>query len=417
MYKIVRNILLIVIWISLFITSKGSSYVVIGDKFSDISLERRVYDSLKEHNLASRIINIDSLRYKDKVVVGITFFYGLFYTQDREKIHQDLITYSTSLSKVVFCSFPYVTELDLSGVYRDSNRIEDSYKEPTFTASIYRKDFESLFREDQSLSLLLDKTGRVWYSDALLKLDLSSLKKESYIEENSNRKVDTSRKNLWVILRNLWLTYRKVRTGGTYKNTIWRGNPHLKEISITFDDGPRPVYMPIILDILNRYSVKATFFLVGKRVKLYPYFAKDIIENGHTIGNHTMHHLNLTTLSYDKKYKEILEAQDIIYSTTGERCRYFRPPGGDYDKDIEEILKKHSIYLVLWTKKLGDYLIPQSKGKLLLERVKRELIPGAIIIFHIGSRSTIDILPQFIDYARREGYKIVPLEKLIEDAR
>lgn len=417
MSKIIKSFILIIFCMSLFITSKGFTYVVIGDRFSDIPLERRVYDSLKEYNLTNRIINIDSLRYRDKIIVGITFYYGLFYAQDKEKIYQDLITYSSSLTKVVFNSFPYVSELDLSGIYRDSIKVEDNYKEPTFTASIDRKDFESLHKEYQSFDLFLDKIGRVYYSDALFNLDLSSLKKESYIEENSNRKVNVSKRGLLAKLRSLWMVYRRIRTGGVYKNTIWRGNPHLKEISITFDDGPRPVYTPVILDILDKYSVKATFFLIGKRMQIYPYFARDIIENGHVIGNHTMHHLNLIDLPYDKKYKEILEAQDTIYAITGERCKYFRPPGGDYDQEVEEILKKQSIYLILWTKKLGDYLISESEEKLLLEKVKKEVVPGAIIVFHVGVKSTVDILPQFIEYVRKEGYKIVPLDKLIEDAK
>jgi len=417
MHKVIKRVILVMFCLFLFITHKGFSYVVIGDTFSEIPLEKRIYKSLVEHNLNDRVINIDSLRYRDKIVVGISFYYGLFYTQDKEKIYQDLIAYSSSLTKVIFYSFPYISELDLSGVYRDSIKVEDNYKEPTFTASIDRRDLESLYKEDQSFELFLDRTGRVYYSNALLKSDIFNLQKDSYIEENSNRNINDTKENLLTKLRSLWIAYRRIRSGGIYKNAIWRGNPHLKEISITFDDGPKPVYTPIVLDILNRYSVKATFFLVGKRIQIYPYFAKDIIKNGHTIGNHTMHHLNLTKLSYDRKYKEILDTQDVIYSVTGEKCKYFRPPGGDYDRDVEEILEKQSIRLVLWTKKLGDYLIPENKEDLLLRRVEKEVMPGAIIVFHIGVKSTIDILPQFIDYVRKEGYKIVPLEKLIEDAK
>lgn len=417
MSKVVKNTILIILCFLFFVTSRGFSYVVIGDNFTEMPLERKIYNFLREHNLSERVLSIDTLNYRGNIVAGITFFYGLFYTQDKEKVFQDLITYSSALTKLIFCSFPYVIEIDLSGIYRDSNKVKNSYKEPTFTASIYRKEFENLYREDQPFDVFLDKIGRVYYSDALLKLDLSSLKKESYIEENNNRTVDTSKKGLTTWFKNLWITYRRVRTEGIYKNTIWRGNPHLKEISITFDDGPRAVYTPIILDILDKNSVKATFFLIGKRIQIYPYFARDIIKNGHTIGNHTMHHLNLTLLPHDKKCKEILETQEIIYAITGERCKYFRPPGGDYDREVEEILKENSIHLVLWTKKLGDYLMPEDKENLLLEKVKKEVLPGAIIVFHIGVKSTVDILPQFIDYVRKEGYKIVPLEKLIEDAR
>ena len=395
----------------------GLSYVVIGDNFSDITLERHLFDVFKGYNLSERIANIESLRYKDRVIVGITFFYGIYYTNDKEKVYQDLMDYSKRLTKVTFHTFPYISELDLSGIYKDKNKLEDNYKEPTFTASIYRKDFENLYRENEVFDLFLNKIGRVYYSDALLLNDLSNLKKESYVRENSNRKVGASSKGLLNKFRDIWLSYRRTRVGGIYKNTISRGNPHLKEISITFDDGPRPVYTPIILNILDSYSVKATFFLIGKRAQLYHYFVRDLVESGHAIGNHTMHHLNLIELPYEKKVSEILEAQDVLYGITGEKCRYFRPPGGDYDKDVEEILKKNSMYLVLWTKKLGDYLVPEKDSKILLEKVKKDVVPGSIIVFHVGVKSTVEILPEFLDYVKKEGYKIVPLDKLIEDAR
>ncbi|MBC7320395.1 polysaccharide deacetylase family protein [bacterium] len=397
--------------------SNAFSYLVIGDNSSIIPLEKRIYEVLKEHNLSERILNIEALSFKDKVIVGISFFYGLLYVKDQSYIYQDLMDYTERLTKVVFHSFPNVSELDLSGIFKYNHNTEKQYEEPTFTTSITRKDFERLYSEDIPFDLFLDRTGRVYYSDALLLDDISSLKSESYIEENSNREKAPQKKGLFAKLREFWAILRRVNKGGIYKNAVWRGNPHLKEIAITFDDGPRPVYTPIILDILNRYSVKATFFIIGKRALIYHYFVRDMLSSGHTVGNHTMHHLNLTLLSYDKKRDEILDAQSVIYTLTGSKCRYFRPPGGDYDWEVEKIANDNSLLLVLWTKKLGDYLIPQEEANILLKKVKADVVPGAIIVFHLGVKSTIEILPEFLDYVKKKGYRIVPLEKLIEDAR
>jgi peptidoglycan/xylan/chitin deacetylase (PgdA/CDA1 family) len=410
-------ILILVLYMGISSIPGGYAYVVIGENSTTIPLEKRIYEALKMENLSDRIINIESLSYKNNVIVGVTFFYGIYYVGESDKIYRDLIDYSSRITKAIFQSFPSVSEIDLSAIYRDTEKVGDNYKEPTFTASIYRKDFESFHKEEPSFDLFLDKTGRVYYSDALLLEDPSALKRESYVEENSNRKIASPKKGLIARLRELWFLYRRVRVGGLHKNGIWRGNPHLKEIAITFDDGPRPVYTPIVLDILKRYSVKATFFVIGKKVQIYPYWGQDIVESGHTIGNHTMHHLNLTLLPYEKKVEEILNAQDTIYAVTGEKPRFFRPPGGDYDRDVTEILKKNSIYLVLWTKGLGDYNIPEKDAKFLLKKAEQDVVPGGIIVFHIGVRSTVDILPEFLEYVKREGYKIVSLEKLIEDSK
>lgn len=398
--------------------SNAFCLVVIGDNSSYILIEKEILDTLREKCLSDRIINVDSLNHEGKTIVGITFFYGLFYAKDKDSILQDLFSYSSCLTKLVFQSFPYITELDLSGIYRDEPKVDEKYREVTFSTSIRKEDFEKLYNSNISFAEFLDETGRVYYADPLLTGDLKTLKAESYVEENSNReKSASSRIDLLAKLRALWVRFEETRTGGIHKNTVWRGNPYLKEISITFDDGPRPVYTPMVLDILNKDSIKATFFIIGKRAMIYPYFVRDIVANGHTIGNHTVNHLNLTLLPYNKKEEEILNAQDIIYGITGERCRYFRPPGGDYDEEVEEILQKNSILLVLWTRKLGDYLIPPKDDGLLLKKAEQEVIPGGIIVFHIGVRSTVDILPEFLSYVKRQGYKVVPLEKLIKDSR
>ncbi|MCX7796550.1 MAG: polysaccharide deacetylase family protein [bacterium] len=393
------------------------SYFIDGDSFSYLPLEKRILKVLNENNLSNRILNIESLSFRNTIIVGIWFYYGLSYVENQNDVYQDLMTYAKKLTELIFTSFPSVSELNLSGIFKYNHITEWRYDNPTFTASINRKHFDFFYSEDTPFDLFLDRVGRVYYSEALLSDDLSSLRAESYIEENTNRVSPPRKSGLFAKLRGFDFILRKTNKNGIYKNIIWRGNPKLKEIAITFDDGPKPIYTPLILEILKRYSVKATFFVVGKKALLYHYFIKDIIDNGHTVGNHTMHHLNLNLLPYSKKEGEILDAQSIISTLSGKRCKYFRPPGGSYDWKVEKVTRDNSLLIVLWTKETGDYFIPQEESKLLLLKAMASLVPGAIIIFHIGVKSTIEVLPEFLSYVKKKGYKIVPLEKLIENIK
>ena len=119
-----------------------------------------------------------------------------------------------------------------------------------------------------------------------------------------------------------------------------RGNPALKEIALTFDDGPHGPITDRLLDILKKENVPATFFLVGKMVDKYPGLVRREAAEGHEVANHTYDHLRLPVLPVPTIEYEMKEGADAVERAVGSAPRLYRPPGGEYDKAVVEATKR-----------------------------------------------------------------------------
>lgn len=146
-----------------------------------------------------------------------------------------------------------------------------------------------------------------------------------------------------------------------------------KKIAITFDDGPHPVLTPQILDILKKYGVKATFFVVGENVENYPEVVERIIAEGHEIGNHTHTHDRI-----DKEEIELCE--NAVYELTEYRPHLFRPPEGHMNAFIKSMATEMGYNIILWSidTKDWDHRSPQK----IFENVTKNVSSGSIILMH-----------------------------------
>jgi peptidoglycan-N-acetylglucosamine deacetylase len=177
-----------------------------------------------------------------------------------------------------------------------------------------------------------------------------------------------------------------------------------QKLHLTFDDGPHPVSTPIVLDILKKYNLYATFFLLGKNVFDYPDLAKQIKLNGHQIGNHSYSHNNLLFESSNSVSDEIQQAEDIIISTVNERTRYFRPPYGYFDWTTLRVLEENKMKCVLWSDDSKDY---KMKPHNIYNRVLNGATQGSIILFHDNDNTSniiYDYLPATIEALITKGY-------------
>ena len=122
----------------------------------------------------------------------------------------------------------------------------------------------------------------------------------------------------------------------------------LPQIAITFDDGPSTVYTPRLLDGLKERGVKATFFLIGQNIEKEggSEIVKRMYEEGHLIGNHTYHHVEITKVSNDEAYQELMLTNEAIKNITGEEVQFMRPPFGLWQKELE---KKIHVLPVMWS--------------------------------------------------------------------
>jgi peptidoglycan-N-acetylglucosamine deacetylase len=200
------------------------------------------------------------------------------------------------------------------------------------------------------------------------------------------------------------------RRRGEFLPKLIRGNPKLKYLALTFDDGPHPSSTLRILDILRKEKCPATFFVVGHQAERFPELIRAEMDAGHTIGNHTFSHVTLTKIPDGDVKVEYQACNDVIRGITGITPRYCRPPGGDYDKSVIDGATAMSLTTVLWTDDPADYALPDDT--VLTKRTLSHLSNGGIILLHDGIEQTIEVLPQIIHSARKRGFRFVTLDDL-----
>lgn len=188
---------------------------------------------------------------------------------------------------------------------------------------------------------------------------------------------------------------------------------------LTFDDGPSKEWTPQVLDILNEYSIRATFFITGERALTYPDTVKRIASENHEIGNHTMTHRIITFRSKADVEDEIKECSSTIENLSGFKPALFRSPHGFKRFGLKNILANNELKLVPWTKGLWDTNMPPSKE--LLKRLKRKFDRLEILLLHDGldnrkirqhRQSTVDALPKIISEYQQRGYTFKTIGEL-----
>ena len=184
-----------------------------------------------------------------------------------------------------------------------------------------------------------------------------------------------------------------------------------KVCAISFDAAWGNEQTENLLNTLEEYNVKTTFFLVKQWVDKFPDSVKDIAAHGHDIGNHSSTHPKMSELSSSEQLQEILDCDKAVEALTGKHTTLFRPPYGDYDNKLVENLRAQNMYCVQWNIDSLDWKDPSADE--IVSRVKSRLCPGSIILLHNGATNTPEALPKLIEAIRAEGYKIVPISKLI----
>lgn len=184
-----------------------------------------------------------------------------------------------------------------------------------------------------------------------------------------------------------------------------------QKISISFDAAWGDQYSEEILDILDRYQVKTTFFLVGFWVDKYPDMVKKIHERGHEIGNHSTTHPHMTQLSDAQIAEELNQTGEKIEKLIGKKPNLFRPPFGDYNDGVIEVAKANGYYSIQWDVDSLDW--KELGVQPVVDRVLRNVKKGSIVLFHNNAKYVTEYLPLVIERLQKEGYEIVPISELI----
>lgn len=185
-----------------------------------------------------------------------------------------------------------------------------------------------------------------------------------------------------------------------YPRALWRMDESVKAVYLTFDDGPVPEITPWVLDLLDSYRIKATFFLVGDNVRKHPAEFRMLIERGHRLGNHTFNHIRGFEYASEAYLANTDKANELIQTDL------FRPPHGHLRRSQYTLLKD-KYRIVMWDLVTRDYS-KRLNGRQVVEKVKRYARNGSIITFHDSLKAEENIkyaLPKAIEWLLEQGYE------------
>ena len=192
------------------------------------------------------------------------------------------------------------------------------------------------------------------------------------------------------------------------------GSRENKSIALTFDDGPHPRYTPQILALLDKYQIRATFFMIGCNAELYPDVAKAVAAGGHEIGNHTYSHPHMKSITAETLREEIGKTEDVLDGLGIKKPLLFRPPEGFRSIAQIEATEALGYRMIVWSLDTHDWK-GKSKGEL-TNFVLGTVQGGDVLLFHdyvSGKNTTITALEELIPKLLKDGYRFVTVSELM----
>jgi peptidoglycan/xylan/chitin deacetylase (PgdA/CDA1 family) len=184
-----------------------------------------------------------------------------------------------------------------------------------------------------------------------------------------------------------------------------------RNIALTFDDGPHEMTV-LILDVLRKYNIKATFFCIGKNIEKHPEIFKKIIEDGHLIGNHSYSHAHFFDFYRKRQVIDEIEKTDaLIQSFLGKKTTLFRPPYGVTNPCIRRALAVTKHKSIGWNIRSLDGIIKSEK--FIFNRIISRIAPGGIVLLHDTSIASVNVLVQVLQFLQNNNYSVVSLEQLL----
>ena len=184
-----------------------------------------------------------------------------------------------------------------------------------------------------------------------------------------------------------------------------------KVVAISFDAAWGRANTEGILDILDRYGVKTTFFLVGFWAEAHPDLVKELVSRGHEIGNHSSTHPHMAKQSPSQIREELRKTSDLVKSITGQPTTLFRPPYGEYNDAVVRVSREEGYECVQWNVDSLDWKNISAQD--MISRCTKNLSPGDIVLFHNDSKYILDALPAILEYYQQAGYNIIPVSQIL----
>jgi peptidoglycan/xylan/chitin deacetylase (PgdA/CDA1 family) len=362
--------------------------------------ETIVWHGLTRAGNATGVAAVEVLTNGRLTIAGIKLTYRLLGVSDPAG---RLRRRAAAAAAAAFTAVPALDQVHVSGFYLEDGVFDYRRRDVTFSAAFRRQDLADL------------AAARFWVHPALQAATVDErirmLETRRYPPEPGRAAPEPA--GVFAGIATEWpgpaqrleTPMRRLPT-----RVIFRGSPTARAVALTFDDGPDPIYTTLLLDTLDHLGLRATFFLIGDRVEAFPYFARDIAAAGHELGNHSFHHVNLARLPLLDLDREIGATQQIIEQTTGAAPRYFRPPGGHYNRGVLQTASAHGLTTVFWTDNPADYTLAGTAA--LQAKLLGRASNGGIILLHQGVDEMLRVLPHAVDALRQRGLAVVPIGAL-----
>jgi len=220
--------------------------------------------------------------------------------------------------------------------------------------------------------------------------------------------------NRWILILDVMMAviclYLYVSKGEVYQTSARsiQEETEVKQVALTFDDGPHPFYTEQLLDGLKKRGVQVTFFVTGEHASLHPDIIKRMYEEGHVIGNHTYSHMQLRQDNRETFKKELQQTNQVLKELTGEDVVYVRPPYGTWDKELE---KELNMIPVLWSVDPLDWCTEDVQT--VVRRVKEKVKDNSIILLHDYFDTSVTAALEIVDELLEEGYEFVTVEEMV----
>lgn len=200
---------------------------------------------------------------------------------------------------------------------------------------------------------------------------------------------------------------------GVYLKALCRAESADKVVALTFDDGPDADSTPRVLDLLKRYDVRATFFVVGEQARQNPELIHRMVAEGHTVAGHSYYHLPQSTLWSSQRYtEELFRCNDVVARLTGLRMRLYRPPFGVTNPPIARAVKNLGLIPVGWSVRSLDTVTKNSDR--VVDRVMRGLRGGDVILLHDRLENSEELLEKLLTALRTQHYTTATVDELFK---
>jgi peptidoglycan-N-acetylglucosamine deacetylase len=214
----------------------------------------------------------------------------------------------------------------------------------------------------------------------------------------------------------LWIGINAVgssRISSNYHVKAFCSNPleREKKIALTFDDGPSEFTLEV-LALLKKYNAKATFFCIGKNIETHPEIVKQIIDEGHLLGNHSYSHSKFFDFYNAKQIREEIQKTDaLLEKFTSKKINFFRPPYGVTTPSIRRALNVTGHKTIGWNIRSLDG--GTKNQELILNRITKRVSPGGIVLLHDTGKHSVLVLEQFLQFLEQNSYEVISIEELL----